>query len=335
MTGAYAVQSQREIEDSVIFGRSGRMLALQAKLRTVANSNLPVLIEGESGTGKEVIARLVHEWSPVSSGPFVQISCPTMPAMIFESDLFGYDRPNGNGASGTDTRRPSLAKGGTLCLDEIGELDPTLQAKLLQFLQDGKFRPAPETPDGAVEVRLVCATGRDLEPAVLAGTFRRDLFYRINVVRLQLPPLRERAMDLPELCAHFIALYNRAFNCAAQSLSPSLMDRLQRYSWPGNIRQLANLMKRYVVLDSEDVVLQEIAGNSPAKASAQESLPNGSISLQRASREVRRSFEKQQILRALEANQWNRKRAARALNISYRALLYKLKECHFETPMTD
>jgi len=323
------------LDDSIVFGKSEQMLALRSKLRIVANSNLPVLIEGESGTGKEVIARLLHQWSPVAGSHFVHVSCPAIPNGLFESDLFSCSNGSStNGVNGNSHRGVSLANGGTLCLDEIGELEASMQAKLLQFLQDGNFSSMDRHATKAL-IRIVCATDQDLEPAVAAGAFRRDLFYRINVVKLQLPALRERAVDVPDLCSYFVRLYNQEFNCSTKPVSAELLSALQKYQWPGNIRQLANLMKRYVVLDSEDVLKSEVGHKSKTKEIISPVLTDTSLSLQDASRQVKMSFERQQILRALEANHWNRKRAARALNISYRALLYKLKECRLERPTTD
>ena len=322
-------------DESVIFGATEWMRSLRATLEAVANSNLPVLIEGESGTGKVMIARLLHQWSPVADGPFVQVSCPAIPGTLLESELFGYEKsfPNGNVQK---EGQPLLApEGGTLCLDEIGELAPALQAKLLQLLQNGKFCPIGGTYDSGAEIRVVCATNRELEGQVENGAFRRDLFYRINVVKLQLPPLRERAVDLPVLCDYFLGLYNREFNCEAKPLSLALIGKLLRYHWPGNIRQLENLMKRYVVLGTEEVFKDEISAKKSASSSSAEMLPEGSMSLSDASREMRRNFERNLILKALEVNQWNRRRAARALNISYRALLYKLKESHCEIPSAE
>jgi|SRR5262249_11690384 len=326
--------------DAIVFGKSEQMLALRAKLRIVAASNLPVLIQGESGTGKEVIARLLHQWSPVADLPFVHVNCAAVPKALLDSELFLKWNGNyytGNGApdviQSEKERLATLANGGTLCLDEIGELEASLQAKLLQLLQHGKFGMG--TSWEPTVIRIVCSTDQDLEEAVSAGAFRRDLFYRLNVVKLELPSLRERSIDVPELCDHFVRLYNDEFKCNAKPVSAELIGALQQYEWPGNIRQLANLMKRYVVLDSEEVLRIEINGKSKSKESIPEMAVEVSMPLQAASREVKRSFERQQILRALQTNQWNRKRAARALNISYRALLYKLKECRLEVPVTD
>ena len=328
--GAYALPGE-----SVIFGTSEWMRSLRVTLEAVANSTLPVLIEGESGTGKIMIARVLHQWSPVATGTFVQVSCPAIPGTLLESELFGYEKssPNGEGHKHGD---PLIApEGGTLCLDQIGELAPALQAKLLQLLQNGKFCPIGWRQRSEGDIRVVFATNRELETEVESGTFRRDLFYRINVVKLRLPSLRERAIDLPVLCDYFLGLYKREFNCDAKPLSSSLITKLQRYHWPGNIRQLENLMKRYVVLGTEEVFKEEIDGKKSSSSSPIEMLPEGSMSLPDASREMRRNFERNLILKALEVNQWNRRRAARALNISYRALLYKLKESQFEIPSTD
>ena len=319
-------------DESVIFGASEQMASLRARLKAIANSNLPVLIEGESGTGKVIVARLLHQWSPVAAGPFVQVSCPAVPGTLWESELFGYDK---NGNNGHRHGGRFASQSGTLCLEEIGELDSALQAKLLQLLQNGKFCPINESLDPGFEIRLVCATDRDLERDVAGGTFRRDLYYRINVVKLQLPPLRERAIDLPVLCSYFLELYNREFSCSAKPLSSALIHQLQRYHWPGNIRQLENLMKRYVVLGVEDAFRSELTEKIQPSYTVPQIPAEGSVSLPDASREVRRAFERELILRALEANQWNRRRAALALNISYRALLYKLKESQCEIPATE
>lgn len=321
-------------DESLIFGDSEPMLSIRAKLKTVANSNLPVLIEGESGTGKLVIAHLLHQWSPVSKGVFLQVSCPAIPGTSLERDLFGYEKSSNQDRSINSQVELFIRGGGTLCLDEIGELDLALQAKLLQLLQHGKFCPI-RAQNGTVDIRFVCATSRDLERDIAAKVFRRDLFYRINVVKLQLPPLRERIIDVPALCSYFLALYNCEFHCDAKPLSSSLIQQLQRYQWPGNIRQLENLMKRYVVLGTEDVFKNEINGKTQPSYAFPEMHTDGFVSLPDASREVRRAFEREVIMKALEANQWNRRRAALALNISYRALLYKLKESHCEIPVED
>src|SRR5437762_8093810 len=205
-------QSLGEIPpESVVFGRTDAMRALRERLDKVACANVPVLIHGESGTGKDIIARLVHSLSPWKSGPFVKVNCPAIPGTLLESELFGYERGAFTGAYGSKPGRVEMAHRGSLFLDEISELDMPLQAKLLQLLQDGQFCKIGAQADKKVEVRVVCATNRNLEEEIAAGNFRQDLYYRINVVNLLLPPLRERVADLPQLISYFIDSYNYAY----------------------------------------------------------------------------------------------------------------------------
>jgi two-component system response regulator AtoC len=325
--GRYA-EPDSGLSEDLIFGSSRGMRGIQDRLKTVARSNVPVLIQGESGTGKEVLARLIHASSFVHRGPFVKVSCPAIPAGLFESELFGYEKGAFTGANSNRLGRVTLANGGTLFLDEIGELDLALQAKLLQLLQDGKFCPIGAQQEKAVEVRVICATNRDLEAAVANGTFRQDLFYRINVVNLHIPPLRERQQDVPELVQYFTSLYNTEFNCSAKSLSRELLSLLQEYHWPGNIRQLENLIKRYVILGSEESISNDLLPKKHAEpAFVDYPVPDGtSVSLKKMTKSMVREFERQIIIRTLQAHSWNRVQTARALNISYRALLYKLKD---------
>src|SRR5438477_12477076 len=243
------VQSVGEVPpESVVFGQSEAMQALRSRLDKVAAANVPVLIQGESGTGKDIIARMIHSLSPWKSGPFVKVNCPAIPGTLLESELFGYEKGAFTGAYGSKPGRVELAHRGTLFLDEISELDPALQSKLLQLLQDGQFCRIGAQEDKKVEVRVVCATNRQLEQEIATGSFRQDLFYRINVVNLQMPPLRERRGEIVELVMYFLDYYNRKYNCRARALSPELMGLLQKYHWPGNIRELENLVKRYVIL---------------------------------------------------------------------------------------
>src|ERR1700693_4375818 len=234
--------------DAVVFGKSETMQALRARMDKVASANVPVLINGESGTGKDIIARMIHNLSPWKSGPFVKVNCPAIPGTLLESELFGYGKGAFTGAYGTKPGRVEMAHRGTLFLDEISELDLALQSKLLQLLQDGQFCRIGAQEDKKVEVRVVCATNRKLEEEIANGTFRADLFYRINVVNLQMPPLRERISDLPELVTYFLDCYNRKFNSRAKPLSAELMNSLSKSHWPGNVRELENLIKRFVIL---------------------------------------------------------------------------------------
>lgn len=307
--------------DLVIFGCSEAMQEVRSKIDRIANTVVPVLIRGESGTGKEIIAKLLHQRSSRRQGPFVKINCPAIPGTLVESELFGYEKGAFTGADGKKLGLVELAHGGTLFLDEIAELDFGLQSKLLQLLQDGQFYPIGGQREKQVEVRFICATNRNLEREIEAGKFRHDLFYRMKVVSLNLPALRERQCDIPPLVEHFLRSYSRQFGRNPRPLSAKTMSAMQRYSWPGNIRELENLIKSYVILDSEDVIRVELLngentghGNGAAK--------DDPTSLKAAVR----ALENRLILRTLEQHHWNRRQAARTLKISYRSLMYRLRQ---------
>jgi len=320
------IQSLGEIPpEQVVFGRTEAMQAVRHRLHKVAEANVPVLIQGESGTGKDIIARMVHSLSPWKGGPFVKVNCPAIPGTLLESELFGYEKGAFTGAFGTKPGRVEMAHRGTLFLDEISELDPALQSKLLQLLQDGQFCRIGAQEDKKVEVRIVCATNRQLEVEIESGTFRQDLFYRINVVNLHLPPLRERRADIADLVNFFLEYYNRKYNCRARALSSELMAVLEKYHWPGNIRELENLTKRYVILGNEESITSDLVGQEPQYFNPEINL-DGPISLKKLTRQAVHELERKVILKVLQANHWNRKQAARVLGISYRALLYKIRE---------
>ncbi len=320
------VQSLGEIPpEAIVFGRSEAMQALRDRMDKVASANVPVLIQGESGTGKDIIARMIHGLSPWKTGPFVKVNCPAIPGTLLESELFGYEKGAFTGAYGSKPGRVELAHRGTLFLDEISELDLALQSKLLQLLQDGQFCRIGAQEDKKVEVRVVCATNRRLEDEIESGTFRQDLYYRINVVNLRMPPLRERRGDIDDLVDYFLEYYNRKYNCRARSLSAELMSALQKYHWPGNIRELENLVKRYVILGNEDVISSDLVTREQEYFNPDLNL-DGPISLKKLTRQATRELERKVILKVLQANHWNRKEAARALSISYRALLYKIRD---------
>jgi two-component system, NtrC family, response regulator AtoC len=321
------VQSLGEFPpEEVVFGSSEAMQTLRARMNRVASANVPVLIHGESGTGKDIIARMIHAQSPWKGGPFVKVNCPAIPGTLLESELFGYEKGAFTGAYGSKPGRVELAHRGTLFLDEISELDLALQSKLLQLLQDGQFCRIGAQEDKKVEVRVVCATNRQLENEIEAGTFRRDLFYRINVVNLRMPPLRERRGDIESLVHYFLDYYNRKYNCRARALTAELIGVLQKYHWPGNIRELENLMKRYVILGSEDVISNDLMARNEQEFFNPEINLDGPISLKKLTRQATRELERKVILKVLQAHHWNRKQAARALSISYRALLYKIRD---------
>jgi len=312
--------------ENVIFGSSAHMRQVQSKLEKLAQANVAVLIQGESGTGKEIIAKLIHSNSPWNKGPFVKVSCPAIPGTLMESELFGYEKGAFTGAHGLKPGRVEMAHRGTLFLDEIGELEHSLQAKLLQLLQDGQFCRIGAQEDKKVEVRIICSTNRDMEQEVASGSFRQDLFYRINVVNIHIPPLRERISDVPILVDYFLDAFSRQFNRQYKPVSEHLMRVLRRYHWPGNIRELENVMKRYVILGGEDAIETELLSSFEVESSEPEFAADGSVSLKKVTRQAIRKMERNIILQVLQTHHWNRKKAARALSISYRALLYKLKE---------
>jgi two-component system, NtrC family, response regulator AtoC len=311
--------------ERVIFGSSEGMSVVHERLQKLASANVPVLIQGESGTGKDIVARLIHRMSPWRVGPFVKVNCPAIPGTLLESELFGYEKGAFTGAFGSKPGRVEMAHRGTLFMDEISELDTGLQSKLLQLLQDGQFCRIGAQEDKKVEVRVVCATNRRLEQEVESGAFRQDLFYRINVVNLFLPPLRDRRGDLDDLVAYFLEYYNRKYNSRAKPLSPETMATLRKYHWPGNIRELENVIKRYVILGSEDTIAAELVPRETEMFNADIPL-TGPIALKKITRQAVRELERKIILKVLQSHHWNRKQAARTLNISYRALLYKIRD---------
>ncbi len=311
--------------ESIVFGRTEAMRAVRERLTKLAGANVPVLIQAESGTGKDIVARMIHAASPWRSGPWVKVNCPAIPGTLLESELFGYEKGAFTGAYGMKPGRVEMAHRGTLFLDEISELDLGLQSKLLQLLQDGQFCRIGAQEDKKVEVRVVCATNRKLEHEIENGTFRSDLFYRINVVNLHLPALRERAIDIPDLVAYFLEYHNRKYNCRAKPLSNEMMSVLRKYHWPGNIRELENLVKRYVILGTEDVISSDLQSREPDFFNTE--IPvDGQISLKKLTGQAVRELERKVILKMLQNHHWNRKQAARSLGISYRALLYKIRD---------
>jgi len=315
--------------EHVIFGRSREMQAVRQMVERVAGADIPVLIQGESGTGKEVISKLIHSMSNWADGPLVKVNCPAIPGTLIESELFGYERGAFTGAYGSKPGRMELADRGTLFLDEISELELGLQAKLLQFLQDGRFCRIGAQEDTQVEARVICATNRQLDQEVEKGTFREDLYYRINVVSIHLPRLAQRPDDIPNLIQYFLEYYSEKFNHPVRQFSSQVAHVLNTYEWPGNIRQLENLVKRYVVLGSEDSILSQLGVSNRGRADYQTDIgAGGVISLKKVTREAVRVLERDLILKALQANHWNRKRVAKALSISYRALLYKIRQAN-------
>jgi two-component system response regulator AtoC len=310
--------------ESVIFGRTAAMQVLRQKISKVATSGVPILIQGDSGTGKGVLACFIHNFSAPADAPFIKVNCAAIPGALLESELFGYEKGAFTGAHAVKPGRVEMADGGTLFLDGIDEIDMSLQAKLLQLLQDGQFSRIGGQEDRHVRLRVICATNRQLESEIAHGRFRQDLYYRINVVSLQLPVLRARPEDIADLTAHFLSVHQTRHKIPVKPLSHGVARLLEKHPWPGNIRELENLIERYVILGSEDAISSELLSWEQTH-SFPETQIEGQIHLKKVTRQAVHDLERKIILSVLEANRWNRKRTASALKISYRALLYKIR----------
>ncbi len=314
--------------NEVVFGQTPLMAVAREKLERVAETTIPVLLQGESGTGKEILARLLHEYSNRSKGAWIKVACPAIPHSLIESELFGYEKGAFTGAYATKRGRVELAHMGTLFLDEIGDLDMSVQAKLLQMLQDGSFMRVGGQESRTVNTRLVSAASENLRQQAEKGSFRLDFFFRINAVTIELPPLRDRTVDLPMLIDYFLNLHSRTLRRSPKPLSRELTRLMQRYDWPGNIRQLENMIRSYILIGSEEALAAELVPSvpvAPAKLNTEIDLSNP-ISLKEITRAATQDLERQIILKVLEANGWSRRKTAKWLNISYRSLLYKLQD---------
>jgi two-component system, NtrC family, response regulator AtoC len=311
--------------ENIYFGPSEVMSTVRQRVNRAAGLNVPILILGESGTGKEVLARYIHSCSPWRNGPFIKVNCPAIPGTLLESELFGYAKGAFTGANNAKPGRMELAHGGSLFLDEIAELDPSLQAKLLHVLQDGHFTRIGEHEEKQMDARVVCATNRDLSREIETGSFRSDLFYRINVISITLPPLRERRDDIPYLVEYLRGRFNVRFKQNAPPLSRETVQLLKQREWPGNVRELENCMARYVILGSEEAFFAD-RPERQATSVSYEPTADGNIPLKSIARQVTRRMEHDVILKVLQANHWNRRKTAEILKISYRALLYKVRQ---------
>jgi two-component system, NtrC family, response regulator AtoC len=291
----------------------------------VAKHPSPVMITGESGTGKELVARLIHDESDRARGAFIPVNCGAIPENLLESELFGYVK---GAFTGADREKPGLfevASGGTLLLDEIGDMPAALQVKLLRVLQESEIRRLGDTRTRSVDVRIVASTNKDLEEEVRIGAFRRDLFYRIAVVPIHLPPLRQRRDEIPLLTHHFIEQYNKKLKVDVKGIDPEAMRLLLEYSWPGNVRELENTIERAIVLaESPKLYPDDLPAHvsSPVAALDSPDLPDDELSVKKHSSVLERRLIKQ----ALERTGGNKTRAADLLELSSRALLYKIRE---------
>jgi two-component system, NtrC family, response regulator AtoC len=315
----------------VFFGRSVEMQVIRKKLEMVSRSNVPVLVQGETGTGKELCARLIHGSSDGLPGQLVKVSCPDIPPGLMEAELFGYEEGAFAGAHSARSGRLEEAYSGTLVLDRVGSLSLGLQSKLSQALEDGWFLRMGEEEPRTIHTRIVSIADRDLRQQVAEGTFRLDLLYRINTVTIQLPPLRRRKEDLPQLVEYLMGHHARALQIARVPLSHTVGRLMQCYEWPGNIRQLDTLIRNYVLTGDEDALVAGLAGEArePSIAGADVDVSQP-ISLKAVTRNATHDLERQIILKVLKAHNWNRQKTAKWLKISYRSLLYKLNEVEAE-----
>jgi two-component system response regulator AtoC len=261
-------QQLADDEDRAVWGNSEKMRAIATVIEQVADSDVTVLIRGESGVGKELVSRAIHQRSTRRNRPFVKVNCAALPAELLESELFGHERGAFTGAATTRIGKFEQADGGTLMLDEIGEMKPALQAKLLHVLQDAEFTKLGSNKRIQVDVRIVAATNRDLEKMMTSGDFREDLYYRLKVIELTVPALRERPDEIPTLTDFFVARYSRKYNRPARPISDELRQLFAQYEWPGNIRELENMIKRIVILQDEQLVVREIQRNMQRAAAA-------------------------------------------------------------------
>src|SRR5438093_2974879 len=307
--------------------RRPKMLEARRILSEAARVDVTVLITGETGTGKDLVARAIHQFSSRRTGPFVKVNCAAMPRELLESEMFGYERGAFTGAHKLKIGKFEAADRGTIFLDEIGDLHPALQAKLLHVLQDGEFSRIGGKSTLSVDVRVLAATNQDLERAVAEGRFRDDLYYRLNVIHVYVPPLRERVAEIPLLANYFVERYSKLYRRGGFTIPQPVMERLTRHPFPGNVRELENLVKRMIVLDDPhltQIPLPEASvGNGRFTTSA---APAPEPSLKEIGRRASQAAEREASSRMLDQTGWNRVRAARALRISYRALLYKIKQ---------
>jgi DNA-binding NtrC family response regulator len=309
----------------------GAMLRILEIARRVADTDVSVLLMGESGVGKEVLARFIHDHSTRKTRPFIKVNCAALPHELLESELFGHQKGSFTGAVADKAGKFEMADGGSIFLDEIGEMSPLLQAKLLHVLQDGEFsRVGGKTMK--VDARVITATNKRLEEAIRKKEFREDLYYRLNVVRLTIPPLRERPSDVPMLLQHFLKKYAAKYQRPCRALPPELLSAFTQYTWPGNVRELENAIKRFIVLQDVDTSLQEMGRMSvpePPVVTASTVpplvVPTEVRSLKKVGSQAAEGAEKDLVFRTLQSCGWNRKQAARELGICYKALLNKLK----------
>jgi two-component system response regulator PilR (NtrC family) len=329
-----------------LMGQSGAMAALRELIARVARSQAPVHITGESGTGKELVARLIHDSGARADGAFVPVNCGAIPADLMESEFFGHKRGSFTGAVADKRGLVQSAEGGTLFLDEVADLPLHMQVKLLRLIQEKTARPVGEQREQPVDVRVLSATHRNLSELVAQGRFREDLYYRIDVIEIRVPALREHAEDIPELADAMLQRLSRRIGAAVPRISPAAREALQRYSFPGNVRELENILERAIALsisgmiDLEDLQLREPALAVPARAAMADAAASASASTTISTAGVAtdhsalgdqlESIEREAIVRALGQTRYNKTAAAKLLGMSFRALRYRVKKLGIE-----
>ncbi len=314
----------------LLVGESPQMYKVYDMINKVASTPSNILLTGESGTGKELVARAIHKKSDRKDGPFVAVNCGGMPESLMESELFGYKKGAFTGATSTKQGLVEAAKGGTLFLDEIGELSTPLQVKLLRLIQEKTYKMVGGTEDIKADVRFISATNQDLEKKIIDGSFREDLYYRLNVIHIRIPPLRERSGDIPLLAHYFLEKYSRQFGKEIRKISTYALDILKDYNFPGNVRELENIIERSVALESSNIVLPDsLTLSAYKKKKTQEILDPGQMVLPREGLkldELLSDIEKELLTQALTITQGAKQKAAELLGISFRSLRYRLEK---------
>jgi two-component system response regulator AtoC len=326
------------LERETALWRSARMQEVWRVIKQAANVDVTVLISGETGTGKDLVARAIHHLSSRRRAPYVAVNCAALPKDLLESELFGHERGAFTGAHQLKIGKFESANRGTILLDEVAELHAQLQAKLLHVLQDGTFSRVGGKSAMKADVRVLAATNRDLALAVSAERFRDDLYYRLNVIHIVVPPLRERPEEIPLLAAYFVERYSQLYRRESVQLSQEVMERLMRHRYPGNVRELENIIKRLIVLGSVHATGQPSPSPRNGARRPDTSVDPGqpaAVFLKDVVRKAAQRAEREEILKMLERTRWNRSKAAKFLHISYRSLLYKMKDAGLDrTPPT-
>ena len=319
---------------NIFFAGCPKMRGVKSVIDEIAQTDITVLIKGESGTGKDLVAQAVHQSSLRRDKPFIKVNCAAIPKTLLESELFGFEK---GAFTGADMKKPGkfeLANGGTILLNDIGEMDVSIQAKLLQVLQDGEFARLGGGDNVQVNTRIITTTQNHLEKSMMEGKFRQDLFFRINVMSITVPPLRERREQILPLSEYFFDVYKKKYEKTVPFLSPRTLNLFKEYDWPGNIRELENMIKRAVLFGEEEVLRELLGGNGKDSEEGlhSDSLPGRTmkgmerVNLRQVGKKAAETAEKEVIEKTLNETHWNRKEAAKLLKVSYKALLYKIQK---------